>query len=124
MKVIPLIWFIFTVLFACCGAYHYYQSQQSYPRFEWEPLTTGEGEFVSHTPIENKHNLKKFISEWNDHIDNQNDRSHIINLIASFAYFASSFMAFVAMKLPGPYNINETKYYLYDKFSKAYSRYF
>ncbi|MBW2596265.1 MAG: hypothetical protein JRC93_09890 [Deltaproteobacteria bacterium] len=121
MKIIPLIWLIFTFLFACFSVYHYFQSKHYFPRFQWETVDSGGVDFDWYSPssIETRQNFKNYIKQWNDYIEEQNNTSRTINRIASITYFVSSVMAFVAMILPGPYNIQETKNYLYGKCNKS-----
>ena len=117
MKIIPLIWLIFTVIFACFGVYHLAQLKHPYKHFEWEALTSHgvDSDFFSPSAIETRYNVKKFIRQWNQYIDQQNKISYYINFIAAIGYLCASFMALIAMILPGPYNIKNTTNYLHEK---------
>jgi hypothetical protein len=117
MKTIPLIWLIFAVIFACFSCYHFIQLSQSYPRFEWESYDThgADVNFQNKDASEAHLNLKKFVQEWNEYIDQQNSSSRRINLVAAIGYLFTSLMAFISMLLPGPYNIKDTAKHVYEK---------
>jgi hypothetical protein len=120
MKLIPAIWLIFTILFSCFSVYHFKQLDESFPRFEWATyLGWRGGDFFSPSAIETRHNLENFIKEWNKYIGQQNATSFRINLIAAIAYLITACMSFIAMVLPGPYNIKDTANYLYENYTKA-----
>ena len=121
MKIIPLIWLIFTIIFACFGVYHIFQLKHSYPCFEWEAFT-GHGvgvDFFSPSAIETRINVEKFIKQWNQYIDQQNKNSFNLNVVAAVGYLFTSLMAFIAMLIPGPYNIKDTANYLYRKHTNS-----
>lgn len=118
MKIIPLIWLIFTILFACFSIYHFDQSGHSYPRFEWETSDSGGVDLQGPSIIETRKNLEKFVKQWNDYIDQQNKSSFRINTIAAIGYLITAIMSFIAMFLPGPYKIKDTRNYLYENLTK------
>jgi hypothetical protein len=119
MKIIPLIWFTFTILFACFSAYHFNQTRHSYPRFEWETIDSGGLNFIGPNIIETRKNLELFVKQWNDYIDQQNKSFSRINTIAAIGYLITAAMSFIAMLLPGPYKIKDTANYLYENLHKS-----
>jgi hypothetical protein len=121
MKTIPLIWLIFAVIFACFSGYHFIQLSHSYPSFEWEAYDThgADVNFQNKDASEAHLNLKKFVQEWNEYIDQQNSSSRCINLVAAIGYLFTSLMAFISMLIPGPYNIKDTAKHIYEKCSNA-----
>ena len=121
MKIVPSIWLIISILFLCFGVYHYDQSKQTYPLFQWTSLDSRgiEFGFYNFSAIETRHNFENFANQWNTYIDDQNRKSHAVNRIAAITYFISSFMALIAMLIPGPYNIKNTICCLYKKCIQA-----
>ena len=108
---------MFAIIFACFGAVHFAQAFQLYPHFEWQKYD-GKDIFMSFANLEAREtllNVKKFIAEWNQYIEQQSRSSRRINLIAGIAYLFTSLMAFVSMLLPGPYNIKDIANCLYSK---------
>ncbi len=115
MKLVPIIWLIFTIMFFRFGMFHYNQSKHSFPRFEWESMDGCAVEFLSCTANENRINLNRFVNQWNTYIDSQNKDSHDINIVASLGFFASSIITFISMFIPGPYTIIDTTKDLHKK---------
>lgn len=116
MKIIPPIWFMFTILFACFSVYHFVKLYHSYPRFEWEAYKGDlDSEFLGAGQAEIEMNLSKFITQWNEYIDEQNKSSFRLNLIAAISYLFAAIMSGIAMFIPGPHNIRDTGKYLYGK---------
>ena len=111
MKVIPLIWFVFTVIFLCFSGYHFVLLSHSYPRFEWEQLKGQDFEFENPTANENRSNLTKFIAQWNKYIEEQDEYSFWLNLVAAISYLFTAIMTFYAMLTSSPYNIKDTALY-------------
>ncbi len=75
--------------------------------------------FYNPKAIENRANLTEFINQWNEYVNKQNKTSFWLNLIAGISYLITAIMSFIAILLPGPYNIKDTKNYIYSHWAKA-----
>lgn len=119
MKIIPSIWFVFTVLFACFAVHHFVQLNHSYPCFDWVLEEGLAVEFYSGTAKENRINLTKFVTQWNEYIHDQNETSFRLNLTAAISYLITATMSCIAMFIPGPYNIRDFSRYLYKRCAQS-----
>ncbi|MBU4185663.1 MAG: hypothetical protein KKI12_02000 [Proteobacteria bacterium] len=115
MKLIPLIWLIFSIFFGYLSWYHLKQTNISFPMFHWKKY---EGSLaVSPTgpnTIETKNNLERFTKQWNLYISNQNKNNHDMNMVAFIGYALSSLIALISAFLPGPFKIKDSVTFLYQ----------
>ena len=99
MKLISIIWLIFTVLFAYLSYFHYDQSKSEYPEFVRikRPEVYGgmRGNFRFKGMGIDKP-LDDFTKDFNKYLDNQNKANRKQNIASTVGYSIASLTAFIS----------------------------
>ena len=93
MRCITALWIIFAALFLALAIFHGHAALQTIPQFEAEP-SPGVGA-IEGVPIA-KSGFKKFITEFNLFIDQQNASTRLLNIVAVFGYLAACVIAILS----------------------------
>ncbi len=108
MKLISIIWLIFTVLFSYLSYFHYQQSRVAYPHFE---VTEIKGIKIMAGDMSIEQPLKDFANKFNEYLDKQNKSNKKQHKLTGFGYLAASFIAFISFLL----TFNKTEKYANKK---------
>ncbi|HDZ02749.1 MAG TPA: hypothetical protein ENH52_15120 [Nitrospirae bacterium] len=111
MKLISIIWLIFTVLFTYLSYFHYEQSKNVYPDFKVikRPVKM-KTEILGMAPDKP---LKDFAKHFNEYLDNQNKSNKKQNKLSAVGYIAAAFTSFISLLLTNKH----AEKYIYNKYN-------
>ena len=100
MKLISVLWLIFTTLFSLLSYYHYDQSKITYPEFK---VTELPGPDIMFNRISITKPLKDFAEDFNEYLHNQNISNAKQNRMSAIGYLAAALLAFFSFILSFEY---------------------
>ena len=96
MKLISIIWLIFTILFSYLSYYHYEQSKVKYPAFK---VTSLRGADITFGGVSITKPLKDFSKDFNEYLHKQNISNEKQNKISAVGYLAAALTALLSLFL-------------------------
>ncbi len=103
MKIISIIWLIFTLLFSYLSYYHYDQSKITYPEFK---VTELPGPDIMFNRVSITKPLKDFTEGFNEYLHNQNTSNAKQNRMSARGYLAAALTALISLILSSEYGRN------------------
>ena len=103
MKIISIIWLIFTILFSYLSYYHYQQSKINYPEFK---VTEIKGVKIIAGGMSIEQPLRDFAKDFNEYLNKQNKSNEKQNKFSATGYLIAAFTALLSFVLSFEYGQN------------------